>query len=91
MHLNESVADYAKQVHLSTSYYSNLFKKVTGQSVLQFVVSERIEVAKKLILQGMSLQEVAVTVGYHERSYFSDVFKKKVGMSPSDFKKKYCG
>ncbi|WP_339233721.1 response regulator [Paenibacillus sp. FSL R5-0517] len=91
LHLNESVADYAKQVHLSTSYYSNLFKKVTGQSVLQFVVSERIELAKKLILQGVALQEVALTVGYDERSYFSDVFKKKVGMSPSDFKKRYCG
>lgn len=32
LHLNASVADYAKQVHLSTSYYSNLFKKVTNQS-----------------------------------------------------------
>ncbi|WP_339308099.1 response regulator [Paenibacillus sp. FSL R5-0519] len=89
LHLNESVADYAKQVHLSTSYYSNLFKKVTNQSVLQFVVQERIEKAKILILQGITLQEVAMEVGYDERSYFSDVFKKKVGMTPSEFKKQY--
>ncbi|WP_342561111.1 response regulator [Paenibacillus sp. FSL R7-0345] len=89
LELNESVADYARQVHLSTSYYSNLFKKVTGQSVLQFVVNEKMEKAKCLLIQGISLNEVAAAVGYDERSYFSDVFKKKVGMAPSEFRKTY--
>lgn len=89
LELNESVADYAKQVHLSTSYYSNLFKKVTGQSVLQFVVNEKMERAKCLLLQGIPLHEVAAAVGYEERSYFSDVFKKRVGMTPTEFRKAY--
>nr|WP_281378821.1 response regulator [Paenibacillus phyllosphaerae] len=89
LHKNETVDDYAKQVHLSTSYYSNLFKKVTGQSVLQFVVTERMEKAKLLILQGLPLQEVAELVGYDERSYFSDVFKRRTGFTPTEFRKQY--
>lgn len=91
LHMNESVADYARQAHLSTSYYSNLFKKVTGQSVLQFVVNERIEKAKLLISMGMPLHEIAIAVGYEERSYFSDVFKKKTGVSPSEFRRQHFG
>ncbi|MGO4372001.1 response regulator [Paenibacillus sp. MCAF20] len=89
LHKNETVDEYARQVHLSTSYYSNLFKKVTGQSVLQYVVNERMEKAKLLILQGTPLQEVASAVGYEERSYFSDVFKKKTGLTPTEFRKSF--
>ncbi|KRF06068.1 hypothetical protein ASG89_20215 [Paenibacillus sp. Soil766] len=89
LHINETVNDYAKQVHLSSSYYSNLFKKVTGTSVLQFVVNEKVEKAKLLMVQGLSLSEVAEAVGYEERSYFSDVFKKKTGITPTEFKQQY--
>ncbi|WP_159885665.1 response regulator [Paenibacillus puerhi] len=89
LHLNESVSDYARQVHLSASYYANLFKKVTGQSVMQFVVNEKIDKAKLLLLEGAPLQDVASAVGYEEKSYFSDVFKKKTGMTPTEFRTLY--
>ncbi|MBD2868593.1 response regulator [Paenibacillus arenilitoris] len=90
LHVNESVADYAKRVHLSPSYFANLFKKVTGQAVMQFVLNERMERAKLLLAGNDSIQEVAEAVGYEDRSYFSEVFKKQTGMTPKDFKLRYA-
>lgn len=89
LHLNLSVNDYAKQVHLSASYFANLFKKVTGVPIMQFVTQERMEKAKLLLLEGKSVNEVAEQLGYEERSYFSDVFKKHTGITPKEFRAQY--
>lgn len=86
LHLNQTVSDYARQVHLSNSYFANLFKKMTGMSVMQFVVNERMEKAKELLAQHYSIQEVAEALGYEDRSYFSEVFKKQTGLTPKEFK-----
>jgi two-component system, response regulator YesN len=81
-----TVAECAAHVHLSASYYSSLFKKVTGQTVTQYVTTERINKAKALLVAGMPVQEVSAAVGYEERRYFSDMFKKITGMTPSEFR-----
>ena len=86
LHTELSVNECAKQVHLSSSYFSNLFKKVTGHTFLQFVTNERMEQAKLMLLAGQQVQEVASKLGYEDRRYFSDVFKKNLGMTPSEFK-----
>lgn len=89
LHLNLSVGDYAKHVHLSPSYFANLFKKITGMSVMQFVLNERMERAKLLLIGSSSIQEAAEALGYEDRSYFSEVFKKQTGMTPKEFKLRY--
>ncbi|GIP33033.1 response regulator [Paenibacillus sp. J2TS4] len=91
LHLDLSVIDCARQVHLSGSYFSNLFKKVTGQTFLQFVTNERIERAKMMLLEEKQVQEIAGLLGYEDRRYFSEVFKKHSGMTPSEFKTAYLG
>ncbi|WP_199621816.1 helix-turn-helix domain-containing protein [Paenibacillus alkalitolerans] len=90
-HLNTNctVKDYADQVHLSPSYFANLFKKETGMSVMQFVAKERIERAKKLLLEDIQIQDIAFELGYVDRPYFSDVFKKHTGMTPTEFRQQY--
>jgi two-component system, response regulator YesN len=90
-HLNReiTVGECAAYVHLSASYYSSLFKKVTGMTVTQFVAAERIQKAKSLLIAGMPVQEVAAELGYEERRYFSEVFKKITGMTPSEFRASY--
>jgi two-component system response regulator YesN len=80
------VAQCAAQVHLSGSYFANLFKKVTGLSFSQYVTAVRMERAKEMLLQNKQIQEVASAMGYEERRYFSDVFKKVTGMTPSEFR-----
>jgi two-component system response regulator YesN len=86
---NVTVTECAARAHLSVSYYSSLFKKVTGMTFTQFVTSERISRAKSMIIGGMPVQEVAAAVGYEERRYFSEMFKKTTGMTPSEFRESY--
>ncbi|MEK8212165.1 MULTISPECIES: response regulator [unclassified Paenibacillus] len=84
-----TVGECAAHVHLSASYFSSLFKKVTGMTVTQFITAERIQKAKALLVEGMPVQEVASAVGYEERRYFSDMFKKITGQTPSEFRASY--
>ncbi|MBT2763426.1 response regulator [Paenibacillus sp. ISL-20] len=81
-----SLSACAKGVHLSPSYFAGLFKKVTGMAFSQFVTQERMEVAKRLLLEDRQIQEIAESLGYVERRYFTDVFKKYTQMTPSEFK-----
>ncbi len=84
-----TVTECAAHVHLSNSYYSSLFKKITGMTVTQYVTSEKILKAKQLLVEGLSVQEVAAAVGYEERRYFSEMFKKITGLTPSEFRAGY--
>jgi two-component system response regulator YesN len=86
LHLDLSVNHCAAQVHLSGSYYSNLFKKTTGFSVNQYITNERVLKAQDMLIQGHQVQEIATALGYGERRSFSDVFKKHTGLTPSEFK-----
>ncbi|NQX68318.1 response regulator [Paenibacillus alba] len=86
---NMTVNDYAKLVYLSGSYFANLFKKVTGLTVVQFVTSERMEQAKLMLIEGKQVQEIAQSLGYEDRPHFSELFKKHTGMTPSEFKQLY--
>lgn len=84
-----TVADIAAHVHLSVSYFSSLFKKITGMTATQYLTGERIQKAKQLLVEGVPVQEVAACVGYEERRYFSDMFKKITGQTPSEFRAGY--
>lgn len=84
-----TVSECAAHVHLSASYFSSLFKRVTGMTVTQFITSERIHKAKLLLVEGTQVQEVAAAVGYEERRYFSEMFKKMTGQTPSEFRAGY--
>jgi two-component system response regulator YesN len=86
---NVTVTDLAKHVYLSGSYFANLFKKVTGTTLITYMTGLRIEKAKEMLLDDKQVQEVAIHLGYEDRSYFTDVFKKHVGMTPTEFKQGY--
>ncbi|EGG31873.1 response regulator [Paenibacillus sp. HGF5] len=84
-----TVGECAAHVHLSASYFSSLFKQVTGMTVTQYITSERIHKARLLLVEGAQVQEVAAAVGYEERRYFSEMFKKITGQTPSEFRAGY--
>ncbi|GIP18617.1 hypothetical protein J40TS1_42590 [Paenibacillus montaniterrae] len=84
-----SVGECAAHVHLSASYFSSLFKRVTGMTVTQYMTWERIQKAKQLLVEGAQVQEVAASVGYEERRYFSEMFKKVTGQTPSEYRASY--
>lgn len=89
LHTELTLQDCAGHVHLSGNYFANLFKKVTGVTFVQFVTQERMEAAKRMLLEGKQVQEISADVGYEDRRYFSQLFKKHTGMTPSEFKSQY--
>jgi len=89
LHREVTVAECAAEVHLSASYYSSLFKKVMGMTLTQYITNQRIRKAKALLIAGIPVQEIAAAIGYEERRYFSDMFKRSTGMTPSEFRESY--
>lgn len=80
------VHELAEQTNLSTSHFHRLFKHTFGISPLQYLLTLRIERAKPLCSSGAyTVQEVAEQVGFDDAYYFSRVFKKVTGLSPTDY------
>lgn len=77
-------------VFLSSGYLAQSFKKETGISLGGYVIEKRMEKARQLLQEGeLTVSEVAVAVGYDNFTYFSRLFKTKVGRSPKDYRKSF--
>ncbi|MEC2346567.1 helix-turn-helix domain-containing protein, partial [Paenibacillus barengoltzii] len=82
-----SMEQTAEYVNLSPYYFSKLFKLQTGENFSDYLTRLRIEEAKRLIAErSLSLKEICYEVGYKDPNYFSRVFKKAVGISPSEYR-----
>lgn len=80
----------AAQFNLSSYYVSKLFKDQFHISFIEYVTDIRMKEAKELIHDvSVPLKEIAITLGYKDPNYFSRVFKKTTGYSPSDYRKHY--
>lgn len=86
-HKDITLEDIAKEVNLSQYYFSHLYKEKKGVTFIDTLTTVRITKARELILKGgMSVGDIAVSVGYHDQSYFSKLFKKITGFSPRGFR-----
>lgn len=82
-----TVQYFAKALHLSPSYLSDLLKRETGKNAQEQIHFNLIEKAKYLLLNSeTTVSEIAYSLGFEHPPYFSRLFKKKVGISPSDFR-----
>ncbi|KGE17094.1 response regulator [Paenibacillus wynnii] len=87
---NLSLQIIADHIHINSSYLSRLYKKVTGESIIDVINKYRIEMAKKLLRNPTSkVFEVAEAVGIETPAYFTHVFSKYTGMSPKEYKLNY--
>ncbi|TBL79068.1 response regulator [Paenibacillus thalictri] len=83
-----SLQDVANEFHLSVSHLSRMFKKEAGTNFNDYRSMVRIEQAKELLCKKywLTSQETAYLVGFTDGKYFSQVFKKYCGMTPSEYK-----
>ena len=89
IHLHEDItlANIAAKFYLNPSYLSQLFKSETGENYVDFLMKIRVEKAKKLLKdKNLRIQEISELVGYTDSKYFGQLFKKQVGMLPSEYK-----
>lgn len=78
----------AEEHNIGYSYFRKMFKRYTGISPLQYQLEMKIFLAKELILTtNKSLKEISYDLGFQSVSYFSRLFKKKMGANPSDLRK----
>ena len=82
-----SVELVCEHLHISQSYFSSIFKQATGQSFVQYLTDLRMDRALELLRETDSkTYEIAQRIGYDEPNYFSYVFKRKFGESPSQYR-----
>ncbi len=84
-----SLADIAKFVFLSPSYFARAFKEETGVSPINYLLKVRVERAKELIVESnLKISDIALSVGFSNQQRFNEIFKKYTGMTPTQYKKK---
>ena len=83
----ESVSDH---IGFNPTYFSSFFKKETGKNFSEYLTELRMKHAKHyLISSDREIADIAEAVGYSDVKYFSKLFKKSAGISPSEYRKLY--
>lgn len=77
----------AEYMNMSSCYFSKFFKKTAGENFITYVTDRKIEAAKQMLLDtDMPVINIAYELSYGETNYFSKAFKKKVGVTPTEFR-----
>jgi AraC family transcriptional regulator len=78
-----SLAEVAGVVNISPTYFANLFKRAMGISPHQYVVQQRVEQAKLLLLKtDLAIADIALQVGFSNQSHLTRQFKRLIGVTP---------
>ncbi len=81
--------EIARQVEISPFYFSKLFKEETGENFIDYLTSARVGRAKELLGDpAKSIKEISAETGYSDPNYFSKIFKKTVGLTPTEFRER---
>ncbi len=91
-HFNEPVTlqQLEQEFHISSCYFSHLFKQKTGISPMRYVTRRRIGESQSLLMNSdMQIGEIGSLVGFEDNCHFSYVFKKYVGLTPSEYRQNF--
>lgn len=82
-----SLEDICEHINFNSSYVSRVFKKEVGITISEYILKEKIEEAKRLLLStNYSILEVSVLLHFNDQSYFTKIFKRFTGMTPKKFR-----
>ncbi len=83
-----NVEELADQIHLGYSHFRRLFKKYTGQSPAQYHLNLRLQKACDMLSStNMSIKQIAFSLGFQSNYYFTRIFTRKMGKTPTEFRK----
>lgn len=82
--------DIANHVYFNPDYLARIFKQETGISISEYMIAQRMELAKRLLIRtNLSISDISLECGYSNFSYFSTLFRKMNDYSPNDYRKKH--
>lgn len=85
-----SLDDLAERFFINKFYLSKIFKETYGTTVNNYLISKRITRAKQLLrFTDMTVEEIGVAIGMGDANYFSRMFRKVEGSSPSEYRKQW--
>ena len=85
-----TLEEMAEACGMSPSYFSRRFKEITGQTPFEYLLAYRVEVACEMLLEGSeNVTEICYKCGFNDLSYFINVFKKHMGISPKNYAMNY--
>lgn len=85
-----NLGDLADELNISVPYLSTQFKKETGNTIIRYINQLRIQTSLKLLKSStLSVQDIAGQVGIYDYNYFTKVFKKEIGVTPTEFRKQF--
>ena len=79
----------SEKLNISSYYFSKLFNEETGEGFIEYLTRTRVEKAKDMLKDpSKSIKEVGSECGYSDPNYFSRIFKKATGMTPTEYKER---
>ncbi len=76
----------AEKTGYNRCYMSTLFKKETGATISEYILTRRIEAACSMIKDGVSLSEISEALGFSSQSHFGVQFRRTSGLSPKEYR-----
>jgi two-component system response regulator YesN len=85
-----SLDEVARVVDVTPYYFSKIFKAEEGVNFIDYLTTLRVDEAKRLLMSDeCAVKEISQRVGYQDPNYFSRIFKKTTGFTPTEYKEKY--
>ena len=88
--VNLSLEEISKNIFLTPAHICVIFKDHTNTTVNKYITEYRLDKAKKLLQDpSIKMSDIASSVGYRDGNYFAKTFKKEIGYSPSEYRRKF--
>lgn len=82
------IEDVCKIAMMSQTYFSHLFKQITGKTFIEYINNLRVRKAVEMLINNNnSISDICFAVGFNDTTYFNKVFKKETGLTPGQYRK----
>ena len=90
LHSDIVIGEIGQKIGVNTSYLSDLFHKVEGTTIQQYICKEKIRLAENMLrYSDYEVKEIASYLSFCSQSYFGNIFRQQTGMTPARYRKKY--